>query len=241
MESTGPMRRETILLAEGKTKNSAVREAILVDEGYEVVRAVSIEAARAVLGAAPEKFCLALVDIDLGGPGRGLAVARDILGVRNIPIIYLYADSDGDRLKEIEGGCHYCGIPKSSGYQALAVCVGTALRTHQSQRRIAQSERDYRLLFENMTAGFAVHRMIYDAADAPVDYRFISVNPAFERLTGLSAAAVVGKTVREVMPDTEQYWIDTYGEVARTGRPTSFRNYSAELGRYYDTWVFSPE
>lgn len=104
----------------------------------------------------------------------------------------------------------------------------------------ARAAADYRLLFDNMIAGIAVHRMIYDEAEKAVDYRFLAVNPAFERLTGLKAIDLIGKTVLEVMPGTERYWIDTYADVARTGKPTSFRNYAKELDRHYDTWVFSP-
>jgi len=44
----------------------------------------------------------------------------------------------------------------------------------------------------------------------------------------------LAKTVREVLPNTEQYWIDNAGKVARTGVPAAFENYSRELKRYYD-------
>ena len=37
-----------------------------------------------------------------------------------------------------------------------------------------------------MTEGFALHEIVTDEADRPVDYRFIDLNPAFERLTGLT-------------------------------------------------------
>jgi PAS domain S-box-containing protein len=110
----------------------------------------------------------------------------------------------------------------------------------QAEEALQKSESKYRLLFENMTAGFALHEMIYDEQGSPVDYRFIEVNPAFEKLTGTPAAAVIGKRVKEIMPETEQYWIEVYGNVARTGVPASYQNYSKELDRYYDTWTFSP-
>ncbi len=106
---------------------------------------------------------------------------------------------------------------------------------------LRESERRYRQLFENMTAAFALHEMLYDAEGKPVDYRFLEVNPAFERLTGLPAGRVVGRMVREVMPDTEQYWIDVYGRVASTGQSTTYENYAQALGRYYDVFAFCPE
>ena len=61
---------------------------------------------------------------------------------------------------------------------------------------LGESERKYRFLFEHMTAAFALHELIVDEQGRPVDYRFLEVNPAFERLTGASAAAVLGKTVK---------------------------------------------
>ena len=53
----------------------------------------------------------------------------------------------------------------------------------------------------------------------PCDYRFLEVNPAFERLTGLSREAVLGRTVREVLPGIEpRLDREHYGRVALTGR-----------------------
>jgi PAS domain S-box-containing protein len=103
-----------------------------------------------------------------------------------------------------------------------------------------QAEQEYRTLFREMMDGFAVHEIICDAAGTPVDYRFLAVNPAFERITGLTAEAVVGKTVLEVMPSTERYWIETYGKVAFSGEPVIFENYSAELGRHFQIAAFRP-
>ena len=54
-------------------------------------------------------------------------------------------------------------------------------------RELAQSEERYRKLFGTMTEGFALHEIICDDQGRPCDYRFLQVNPAFERLTGLKA------------------------------------------------------
>jgi two-component system cell cycle sensor histidine kinase/response regulator CckA len=104
-----------------------------------------------------------------------------------------------------------------------------------------EAERNYRMLFDSMFDGFALHRIICDDDGAPRDYRFEAVNPAFERVTGLRAEDVLGRTVREVMPDIEPHWIETYGEVALTGRPRHFENVSAELGKTFQVHAFSPE
>jgi len=111
----------------------------------------------------------------------------------------------------------------------------------RAEQLLRNSEQKYRLLFENMTSGFALHDIICDDNGTPVDYRFLEMNPAFERLTGADAKQLIGKTIRDVLPDTEQYWIDHYGKVALTGEPAAFDNYSKEFDKYYDTWAFSPE
>ncbi len=103
-----------------------------------------------------------------------------------------------------------------------------------------QAEEDYRTLFQSMLDGFALHEIIVDAQGTPVDYRFLAVNPTFERMTGLAAAQVIGKSVREVMPNTEQAWIDRYGQVALTGEPVEFESYAQESGRHYAVSAFRP-
>ncbi len=103
-----------------------------------------------------------------------------------------------------------------------------------------KAEERYTALFNQMLNGFALHEMIYDENGKPVDYRFLAVNPAFERMTHLKADEVVGKTVLEVMPDTESYLIDAYGKVARNGKTIQFENYSRELGEYFSVTAYSP-
>ncbi|WP_239559400.1 PAS domain S-box protein [Sporohalobacter salinus] len=112
---------------------------------------------------------------------------------------------------------------------------------YRQQKALRESEEKYRLLFENMTTGFALHEMIYDDKGKPVNYRFLEINSAFERLTGLCASELIGNTVKEVLPDTEQYWINTYGKIASTGKPVSYEDYSQEMDKYYQVWAYSPE
>ncbi|OGR16055.1 MAG: hypothetical protein A2X81_08905 [Desulfobacterales bacterium GWB2_56_26] len=104
---------------------------------------------------------------------------------------------------------------------------------------IHQAEQNYRNLFSKMLNGFALHEIICRDGQ-PVDYRFLSVNPAFEALTGMKAEDLIGKTVLEVLPDTEPSWIDTYGQVALTGRPISFERYTAPLDQYFEVAAYCP-
>jgi PAS domain S-box-containing protein len=107
-----------------------------------------------------------------------------------------------------------------------------------TEHRLA--EENYRILFREMLEGFALHEIICDEEGKPADYRFLAVNPAFERMTGLKAEKIISRTVLEVLPETERHWIETYGKVALTGEPVFFVNYSAGLKKYFEITAFRP-
>lgn len=109
------------------------------------------------------------------------------------------------------------------------------------EEALSKSEKSYRSLFENITQGFALHKIILDESGKPVDYQFVAVNPAYEKLTGLSAKKIIGKTVLEALPGVEQSWIDTFGEVAISGNAKHFEDYTGAIGKYYDVTAFCPE
>ena len=125
--------------------------------------------------------------------------------------------------------------------RAAARMIGTMVERLQAQQLSKQNEAHLRDLFTAMNEGFASHEIVCNSDGKPVDYRFLDVNPSFERMTGLKRADVVGRTVKEVLPETEDYWIQRYGEVALTGVPASFDAPAATLGRSYSVNAYSPK
>lgn len=102
------------------------------------------------------------------------------------------------------------------------------------------SEEHYRALFSGMNEGFALHDIVCDDAGIPCDYRFLEINPAFERLTGLSKAQTVGRLLSEVLPDEDPQWVARFGAVALTGEPVRFEKHSPALDRDYEVYVYRP-
>jgi signal transduction histidine kinase len=98
------------------------------------------------------------------------------------------------------------------------------------------AEDHYRNLFQCMDQGLCTIELIFDEHDRPVDYRFVDVNPAFERHCGIKGA--LGRCMRELAPAHEQHWFDTYGRVALTGEPVRFESEAASLGRWFDVVAF---
>ena len=116
-----------------------------------------------------------------------------------------------------------------------------ALREENAERRKAEetvrlSEVRYRTLFDTLIEGFCTIEMIFDPAGKPVDYRFLEVNPAFEKQTGLRNAQ--GKLMRDLAPSHEAHWFEIYGKVALTGEPVHFENEAKMLGRHFDVFAY---
>ncbi|MBD0340375.1 MAG: PAS domain-containing protein, partial [Microcoleus sp. Co-bin12] len=110
----------------------------------------------------------------------------------------------------------------------------------QALAALHRSQERYRTLFDCLDEGFCIIEMLFDANDKPIDYRFLEVNPAFLKQTGLEQAA--GKTARELVPDLEDYWFEMYGKVALTGESLRFEHGSEAMNRWFEVLAFrTPE
>ena len=125
--------------------------------------------------------------------------------------------------------------------------VGGAMDRAEAERKRAEqallkSEQHYHLLFENMLDGFAYCKMLFDDHGRPIDFVFLEVNSAFERLTGLKN--VIGKKVTEVIPGMKESYpelFEIYGRVALTGVPEKFEIDFRPLEAWFSISVYSTE
>ena len=87
------------------------------------------------------------------------------------------------------------------------------------------------LLFDQMSSAVAVAEIIFGKSGAPTDYRVVSVNPAFERLTGRTAAEIVGTHARSIRPGLRQELIERLGRVSVSGQSEDFEGRDVESDR----------
>jgi len=108
---------------------------------------------------------------------------------------------------------------------------------YAAQQALHESEERYRGLFNSIDEGFCIIEMIYDEREKPVDWRYLEVNPSFEKQTGIHE--ITGKRIRELAPDHEEYWFETYGNVVLTGKPVRFINEAKAIdSRWFDLYAF---
>ena len=147
------------------------------------------------------------------------------------------------RVRTVDGSLGWTfsrAVPLLDAKGEIVEWFGTAsdVTVHKrAEQALRESEERYRSLFNSIDAGFCVIDMIFDAHGKAVDYRFLEVNPVFEKQTGLHD--VTGKRISELNPDIEEHWFETYGKVASTGEAIRFVNQAKAMdARWFDVYAF---
>ena len=89
--------------------------------------------------------------------------------------------------------------------------------------------------------GFALHEIIVNVRGKAVDYRFLDVNQDFEKLTGLTKSEVVGRTVKQIFPRIDEFWVNTYSKVALNGELAKFDHFDESLNKNLSVTAYSPK
>jgi GAF domain-containing protein len=90
-----------------------------------------------------------------------------------------------------------------------------------------------------MNDGMAIHDIVYQN-NKPVDYTITEINPAFEKITGLSRDSTIGKKASELYGIGTPPFLDIYSRVATGGSPEYFDTHFAPMGKYFSISVISP-
>ncbi len=109
-----------------------------------------------------------------------------------------------------------------------------------AEQALVESEQRYRSLYNTMREGVALHELILDADNRPVDYRILDVNPSYESILGLPRESVVGRKASDVYGTGEPPYLTQFARVANSGTPASFEADFEPMGRVFSVSVFSP-
>ena len=155
--------------------------------------------------------------------------------------------------------CTYC-LGNCSGSDVLDVVrnhVGTLLKQDdkwsvvedvlhrkKTEEKLRRSEERYHSLFSNMMDGFAFCKMIFDEKNTPIDFVYLEINSAFERITGLKRELVVGKKVTKAIPGIKKAnpeLFEIYGRVALSCQDEKFEIFFKPLNLWLSVSVYCPK
>jgi PAS domain S-box-containing protein len=109
-------------------------------------------------------------------------------------------------------------------------------QAEHAEALLRAGEERYRNLFNSMDQGYCIIEMIFDEQDRPVDYRFLEVNRAFEKQSGMHD--VIGRRMLEFVPEIPGPWLPNYGHTAVTGESARFAGEYRTLKRWFDVYAF---
>ncbi len=186
---------------------------------------------------------IVLMDMNLPD-GRATNVLNDAAAEKSFPMLIMTAyGSEELAVEAMKAGAFDYFVKSAETFMRMPQAVYGAYREWnllrdraKAELALRESEKLYQSLFESIDEAFCIVEMIFDEKDTPVDCIFLEINGVFEAHTGI--AEPVGRRMREIVPESEGFWFEICGRVARTGEPARFQNQARVLGRYYDSYAF---
>jgi len=168
-------RASRILLVEDDGAVATTLRQQLQMVGYEIVGTTSTadSAFDAALAQVPD---LILMDINLDGPADGIAAAKRIGGVIDVPIVYLSAYSDEETIARANQAEAYGYVLKPFRQQHLVAAITTALDRHR-RHLIREGERLNQALLARVLEMQPDGVILFDEK-----LRIVSMNPSAEAI-----------------------------------------------------------
>jgi CheY-like chemotaxis protein/GAF domain-containing protein len=226
--------RACVLVVDDNADMRAYLERLLSPRWRVISAADGARAFDAALDSSPDVILADVMMPGLDGFGLLERLRADPV-LRHTPVLLLTARSGENAAIDglLAGADDY--IPKPFSPRELVARIAGAVERAGADAALRKSEEKYRTLFHSIDEGFCVIEVLLDRDGRAFDYRFIEMNPVFAAHTGLHETT--GRTMRELAPEHEEFWYETYGEIARTGQARRFEHCASALGRWYDVYA----
>jgi PAS domain S-box-containing protein len=122
----------------------------------------------------------------------------------------------------------------STEQKIVAVLFTDITARRNAELALRQSEEYWRGIFERLEDGFILGELIREADGTVSDWRYLDVNPAWAELVGVTNAEVKGRTVRELFPDVENFWIDEVAAAVNQQKTLAFNHQVAGIKRWFE-------
>ncbi len=114
----------------------------------------------------------------------------------------------------------------------------------KTEEALRASEQKYSSLFSNKLNAMAHCRIITDKEGNPIDFLFLQVNEAYERIMGFKKEDVEGHRVKEIYPSFDLFafnYISAYGKVALENKEARFEEFFEATNQYLSIYAYCPK
>jgi len=178
--------QKTILLVEDEGVTMMVETLLLKSFGYDVVTAKSGEEA-VQIATGNDKIDLILMDINLGSGIDGTEAARQILGERHLPIVFLTSHSEKEYVERVKAITRYGYVMKNSDEFVIQSSIEMAFELFEVVRMLQKNEK------QNAFQTELLWNVPVIAAFHDLQLNVVWANKAYEEATGLSVQEMAGK------------------------------------------------
>jgi PAS domain S-box-containing protein len=183
-----------ILIVEDEALVAIGFEHFIREFGY-AVTGIAATGEDAVLRADETLPHLILMDIQLAGNMNGIQAADEIRRKHDIPVIYLTAYSDDERLNNAKNTAPYGYLIKPVQKNELRTTIEVALYKHKVDRELRESEERYRAVITQAMEGV----VLFD----PDTLTIMETNPAFRDLFRYSEEELNSMKISDLLVDPE--------------------------------------
>jgi CheY-like chemotaxis protein len=167
---------------------------ILEGLGYEI-GGTATTGEEAVAGCIQDRPDLILMDVVLPGGINGIEASRRISREIDVPVIFTTAYSDQDIIDEVQKSFPFGFVIKPYREKDLLVAIETAFTRYEYEKKLEESERKYKSLFE----GTSDIILILDE-----NLRVLSANRAVLNYLNIRPADIVSKNFLDLLYVTEK-------------------------------------
>jgi PAS domain S-box-containing protein len=186
-----------------------------------------------------EKYDAILVDYNLGNHS-GIEIIQEFYNQSSAPFILYTSHNSHEFDREAQKAGATLFLTKQDANPLLLERIIRYAIERKQKEELAQHASDkYQALFNSIDQGFCTIEVKFDENRKPLDYRFLEVSPSFEHQTGIKDG--LGRWMRDIAPDQDEYWFEVYGQVALTGESARFEYLSTPLGRWWNVYAFRVE
>ncbi len=113
--------------------------------------------------------------------------------------------------------------------------------TEQLNQKLHQSETKYTTLFSKLNLAVVLFSPTLDSDGKLIDLTYLDMNPANEKLIGMTKESVLGNNLMTIFPKTDSAWLKSFEPVVKEGETINLELYDTPLKKHFSVNAFPIE